>query len=161
MRRRSPGIWAISWSSSVSMRCRYSEEEEEEDVNVRQFNQRHSEDNSFRKDSSHEFRLQLHQLGERLVSGPNYITKNCRRFHYSSDRKRGRGRRLASRSPTRRAARSGLSHHICYLLLIFCHVIVPKCKLTAAKLSRKLTGPGVRRDSGAPERTPHPPPPAD
>lgn len=37
--------------------------------------------------------------------------------------------------------RNGLSHHICYLLLISCHVIIQKCKLTAAKLSRKLTGP--------------------
>lgn len=41
-----------------------------------------------------------------------------------------------------------LSDHICYLLLISCHVIIQKCKLTAAKLSRKLTGPQVTEDAG-------------
>lgn len=38
-----------------------------------------------------------------------------------------------------------LSDHICYLLLISYHIIIQKCKLTAAKLSRKLDGPGSWR----------------
>ncbi len=41
--------------------------------------------------------------------------------------------------------RNRLSDHICYLLLISYHIIIQKCKLTAAKLSRKLDGPGSWR----------------
>lgn len=80
---------------------------------------------------------------------PHYITKNYRHFHYRSDR-RGELREYI-RWTTRPGMglgsleRNRLSDHICYLLLISHHIIIQKCKLTAAKLSRKLDGPGSWR----------------
>lgn len=76
---------------------------------------------------------------------PHYITKNYRHFHYCSDR-RGELREYVWWTTRPRMGwwsleTNRLSDHICYLLLISYHIIIQKCKLTAAKLSRKLDGP--------------------
>lgn len=98
-----------------------------------------------------ELRVWLHQH-----SGITLVTASVPRvtlqritdiFIISPDREAElqRGPGSGSQGP---AGGNGLSHHICYLLLISCHVIIQKCKLTAAKLSRKLTGLGVTGDAG-------------
>lgn len=85
----------------------------------------------------------LRHLGQIEPRRPHYITKNRGRFHYESDG----GRRVRVYLGWGAVLTTGIgpSDHICYLLLISCHVIIPKCELTARKLSRKLTGPEVAR----------------